>query len=315
MVLEIEVQGARQVRAAMPEAILIFIAPPSPAALRERLEGRATDSAEAIERRLRTAEIELEAQVEFPHVVVNDDVQKAAAELEAARPGASSPYTDAHVNDPATSRQASRADRLPLRRRRGRGEARPPDQRLLPLPLRGRLRRVHAADGRGPAAATTSRSRSRRPPPASSSTSTRPSAGPSKEGRWPASCSGVTGGIAAYKALELARLATREGHAVRVLMTPAAQALRRRRVLRGDRRRPGAQRRVRARPGARRLPRRSGARARPDRPPGGRGERRRLPGRPGLGEHRREARGRDRRLDGHHLLPRLLRAAPRRARR
>jgi guanylate kinase len=82
VVLEIEVQGARQVRTAMPEAVQIFIAPPSPEALRERLEGRGTDPPEAIEERLRTAEMELEAQDEFPHVVVNDDVQKAAAELE-----------------------------------------------------------------------------------------------------------------------------------------------------------------------------------------------------------------------------------------
>ena len=81
VVLEIEVQGARQVRAAMPEAILIFIAPPSPAALRERLEGRSTDSADDIERRLRTAEIELESQVDFPHVVVNDEIERAAEEL------------------------------------------------------------------------------------------------------------------------------------------------------------------------------------------------------------------------------------------
>ena len=83
VVLEIEVQGARQVRDAMPEAIQIFIAPPNPEALRSRLEGRGTDSAAAIERRLRTAEVELEAQGEFPHVVVNDEVQKAASELEA----------------------------------------------------------------------------------------------------------------------------------------------------------------------------------------------------------------------------------------
>ena len=82
VVLEIEVQGARQVRAAMPEAVLIFIAPPSPEALRERLQERGTDSSEEIERRLRTSEIELEAQVDFPHVMVNDDVQKAAPELE-----------------------------------------------------------------------------------------------------------------------------------------------------------------------------------------------------------------------------------------
>jgi guanylate kinase len=82
VVLEIEVQGARQVRDAMPDAVLIFIAPPDPAALRERLEGRATDPPEAIEERLRTAEMELGAQDEFPHVVVNDEVQKAASGLE-----------------------------------------------------------------------------------------------------------------------------------------------------------------------------------------------------------------------------------------
>ena len=82
VVLEIEVQGARQVRDAMPEAVQIFIAPPSPEVLRERLEGRGTDSPEAIEERLRTAETELEARDEFPHVVVNDQVQKAASELE-----------------------------------------------------------------------------------------------------------------------------------------------------------------------------------------------------------------------------------------
>lgn len=83
VVLEIEVQGARQVRGAMPEAVLIFIAPPEPAALRSRLGTRGTDSEEAISKRLRTAQLELEAQSEFPHVVVNDDLQKAASELEA----------------------------------------------------------------------------------------------------------------------------------------------------------------------------------------------------------------------------------------
>ena len=85
MVLEIEVQGARQVRAAMPESVQVFIAPPDPAALRQRLEGRGTDSAEAIDVRLRTAELELAAQQEFEHVVVNDEVERAAA-----RPGSGS---------------------------------------------------------------------------------------------------------------------------------------------------------------------------------------------------------------------------------
>jgi guanylate kinase len=82
VVLEIEVQGARQVRDAMPEAVLIFIAPPDEGVLRERLEGRGTDSAEAIEQRLRTAEIELGARSEFPLEVVNDDLQQATSELE-----------------------------------------------------------------------------------------------------------------------------------------------------------------------------------------------------------------------------------------
>lgn len=84
VVLEIEVQGARQVRAAMgDEAVLIFIMPPDPESLRDRLLGRGTDSAEAIERRLETAKQELEASQEFKHVVVNDELDRAAGELEA----------------------------------------------------------------------------------------------------------------------------------------------------------------------------------------------------------------------------------------
>ena len=65
MVLEIEVQGARQVRAAMPEAVQVFIAPPSLEALRTRLIGRGTDDPQEVERRLRVAEQELAAQPEF----------------------------------------------------------------------------------------------------------------------------------------------------------------------------------------------------------------------------------------------------------
>jgi guanylate kinase len=82
VLLEIEVQGARQVRAAMPEAVLVFIAPPDAAALRQRLEARGTDSSEAIEERLRVAELELAARQEFPHVVVNDEIERATIELE-----------------------------------------------------------------------------------------------------------------------------------------------------------------------------------------------------------------------------------------
>ena len=82
VVLEIEVQGARQVREAMPESVQVFIAPPDPGALRDRLVARGTDSADQIDERLRTAALELEAQEEFGYVVVNDQIQRAAGELE-----------------------------------------------------------------------------------------------------------------------------------------------------------------------------------------------------------------------------------------
>jgi guanylate kinase len=81
VVLEIEVQGARQVRAAMREAVQVFIAPPSLAALRTRLIGRGTDGSEEVERRLAVAERELAAREEFAHVVVNDRLDEALAEL------------------------------------------------------------------------------------------------------------------------------------------------------------------------------------------------------------------------------------------
>ncbi len=81
VVLEIEVQGARQVRAAMPEAVQVFIAPPSLAALRARLIGRGTDDQAEVERRLRVAEQELTAQPEFAHVVVNDRLDDALERL------------------------------------------------------------------------------------------------------------------------------------------------------------------------------------------------------------------------------------------
>jgi guanylate kinase len=83
VVLEIEVNGARQVRAAMPESVQIFIAPPHPAALRERLLERGKDSPEAIDARLAVAAQELAAQDEFAHRVVNDELDRAADDLEA----------------------------------------------------------------------------------------------------------------------------------------------------------------------------------------------------------------------------------------
>jgi guanylate kinase len=81
VVLEIEVQGARQIRRAMPDAVQVFIAPPSIEALRSRLVGRGTDDEAEVERRLQVAGHELEAQPEFAHVVVNDRLQEASRRL------------------------------------------------------------------------------------------------------------------------------------------------------------------------------------------------------------------------------------------
>jgi guanylate kinase len=81
VVLEIEVQGARQVREKLPEAVQVFIAPPSPEALRSRLVGRGTDTTDQVERRLETAESELAAQPEFAHVVINDRLDDAIEAL------------------------------------------------------------------------------------------------------------------------------------------------------------------------------------------------------------------------------------------
>ncbi len=82
VVLEIEVQGARQVRAALPEAVQVFIAPTGESALHTRLVTRGTDSSEAVAARLQTARDELAAQSEFGHVVVNDRLEEAIDALE-----------------------------------------------------------------------------------------------------------------------------------------------------------------------------------------------------------------------------------------
>jgi guanylate kinase len=81
VVLEIELQGARQVRETMPEAIQVFIAPPSVEALRARLVGRGQDTPEQVEARLRIADAEIAAQDEFGVVVVNDRLETAVDEL------------------------------------------------------------------------------------------------------------------------------------------------------------------------------------------------------------------------------------------
>jgi guanylate kinase len=81
VVLEIDWQGARQVRQAMPECTSIFILPPSRRALEERLRKRGTDSAEVIARRLRDAAGDMSHWNEFDYVVVNDDFERAVADL------------------------------------------------------------------------------------------------------------------------------------------------------------------------------------------------------------------------------------------
>ena len=79
--LEIDLQGARQVRAAMPDTRLVFLTPPSWEELVRRLVGRGTEDSAERERRLATARRELAAESEFDHVIVNDDVRRAADEL------------------------------------------------------------------------------------------------------------------------------------------------------------------------------------------------------------------------------------------
>ncbi len=79
--LEIDLQGARQVRETMPEARFVFLAPPSFEELERRLVGRGTEDAEERERRLATARVELAAESEFDVTIVNDDVRRATDEL------------------------------------------------------------------------------------------------------------------------------------------------------------------------------------------------------------------------------------------
>ncbi len=83
MVLEIDWQGANQVRNRIPDAISIFILPPSPQALHERLSARGQDSEEVIARRMRDAKKEMSHYAEYDYLVINDDFSLALKELEA----------------------------------------------------------------------------------------------------------------------------------------------------------------------------------------------------------------------------------------
>jgi len=82
VLLEIELEGARQVRQSFPGAFQLFVAPPSFAELERRIRGRGTDSEEAIQKRLARARVELEAAAEFDAVLVNADLEVALLELE-----------------------------------------------------------------------------------------------------------------------------------------------------------------------------------------------------------------------------------------
>jgi guanylate kinase len=83
IVLDIDIQGARQIRKKIPAAVLIFILPPSFEGLRRRIEGRGLDSAEAVRKRMATARDEVRSYASFDYVLVNDDLDRAAEELEA----------------------------------------------------------------------------------------------------------------------------------------------------------------------------------------------------------------------------------------
>ncbi len=83
VILDIDVQGALQIAGSVPDAVLVFVLPPSWQELRRRLEGRGQDPPEAIERRLRNARTELAQASRYHYLVVNDDLERCAAELEA----------------------------------------------------------------------------------------------------------------------------------------------------------------------------------------------------------------------------------------
>jgi guanylate kinase len=81
VLIEVDLAGARAIKKAMPEAMTVFLAPPSWADLQARLIGRGTETPEAMARRLETARVELEAQADFDQVVVNSQLESACAEL------------------------------------------------------------------------------------------------------------------------------------------------------------------------------------------------------------------------------------------
>lgn len=106
VLLDIDWQGARQVRSRMPESVLIFILPPSLAELEHRLRGRATDSDEVIARRLSEATADMTHWQEFDYVVVNDDRDSALAALRAILAGRGAAH---RTDDPAVRQRVGAA--------------------------------------------------------------------------------------------------------------------------------------------------------------------------------------------------------------
>lgn len=95
LLLDIDVQGARQIRAAVPQAVHVFVMPPSGEALVERLVGRGSEDDAKVQRRLKNALAEIATAAEFDHVVVNDDLDAAVEDVNAVlegRPGAMRPH-------------------------------------------------------------------------------------------------------------------------------------------------------------------------------------------------------------------------------
>ena len=115
LLLEIEVQGARQVRARRPDARLVFLLPPSMEKLERRLQGRGTDSAAEIRRRLEVANRELEAIGDFDYAVTNDDLERCVANLleiiRAERDGSVDELRERF--SPAAADEKFRSSRLP----------------------------------------------------------------------------------------------------------------------------------------------------------------------------------------------------------
>lgn len=83
VIKDVDVQGARQIHATFPTALTIFVVPPDRAEIERRLRGRGTEDADSIARRLAEADIELAAWGEFDYLIINDDLDRAAADLEA----------------------------------------------------------------------------------------------------------------------------------------------------------------------------------------------------------------------------------------